>query len=515
MYTSRADVMSTSRSPAPDAPAAGQFEPHASPRRVAQAHDAFLAFEARDEVWALEAHGHHYWHPIRYDVFGMVLQALGLMSDGRQGSGIGSVRDYVNVDPRRWLESARRASWRDVGPADLLVLNHPRQVRSGERWVCPYTDPLLAALPYRRWVLQDTHQGLHHHPVDTPGVKYFKAALNVRRLAVALRHGWRGSLLGRGERDRVRALIQELAQSFGIVVSARAVLNRIEWSLCTTMACQELFNRLLDRVRPRVVLEVVHYSYRCFPMTALARARNVPVVEIQHGTLGRTHLAYNLPRGRGREHFPDYLLTFSDFWRDTTPGLPLDASHAPAVGYAWLEDHLARARAGAPSRHAGPKVALFISQRSIGALLSRMAADLAHKVDPRAWRLRYKLHPGERDGWRERYPWLVDAPIEVVEDSTNIYDEFSRAHAQIGVYSTAVFEGIAFGLPTLIAACPGYETLAPLVDAGVATLCEDAQDLAQALHEAKPPAAELRERIWRSGARANFAAFLANLLPPR
>ena len=91
----------------------------------------------------------------------------------------------------------------------------------------------------------------------------------------------------------------------------------------------------------------------------------------------------------------------------------------------------------------------------------------------------YKLHPGEYDRWREAYPWLVDADIKVIDSSEPpLYELFARSSVQVGVASTAIYEGLTFDLETYIYDCQGWAVTKPLVADGAATLVASADELA-------------------------------------
>jgi hypothetical protein len=279
----------------------------------------------------------------------------------------------------------------------------------------------------------------------------------------------------------------------------------------STLALSGRYERLLDTIRPKAVMQVVHYSYRNMVMTPLAKARSIPVVELQHGLIGPTHMAYNMAPGRRPEGFPDYLLLFGSWWRENTPGLPLPEERTPAVGFARLEDVRSSHERGARQ---GPHVVLFVSQGAVGDKLSRIAAELAARLDPALFRVIYRLHPTEMATWRRRYPWLASAPLEVHDrPGESIYSLFTRAGSQVGVYSTALVEGLAFGLRTYLVTLPGHEDLEPLAARGLVGLVDDAGALGEALaSEVGPPSDRDLASIWKPGARGQFAAFLSELL---
>lgn len=464
---------------------------------------AFIEFEERMGLWELEAAGQRYWHQIRFHVYNEVLRSRGLVDQAQRSWRDRKLSDWLaNVRPRHWPHAVERSLWRDMDQADVLIINHPRHVREGEQWVCPYTQPLLAGFSPSYWVMEDVWQGIHNFPQPDFRLKYLEWQVLVAQAAFVLRHA--GAGLSPAERRSVLGWQGELSRTLGGAPSPERALGMVRGAVREVGALSHVYERLLDRARPRLVVMVVHYSYRCLPLTTLARERGIPVAELQHGTLGPGTPAYNLARHPAG--FPDYLLTWGDWWRDSTPSLPIDPSHAPAIGNAWLERHLARRTA--PKRGERPRV-LFVSQGTIGKSLSRMAVAL---VEAGSLDVRYKLHPGEYLGWRERYPWLVGSSIEVIDTPSNIYDEFIRADVAVGVYSTAMYEAVAFGLPVVLAELYGLEHMQGLLDLGCAQTVADVDALGRAIRDAQPPSPAQRERLWKPNPVDNFRRFVASMI---
>jgi hypothetical protein len=289
-------------------------------------------------------------------VFNLVRQSLGLMDRPQRSWRHRPVSSWLaNVRPSHWGPAVQRSTWRWLEPADLLVINHPRLVRRGDLWVCPYTYPLMRGLRTSHWVIEDVQQGIHPHPQPGFRLKYLEWQFLLAQLGYLARHGSGRGRLNAKERDGVRAWCAELKETFGGGPSEERALGMTRAAVRELVAFKGLYGRLLDRVKPKLIVLVVNYSYRCVPMTRMARERGIPVAELQHGVMGQAVLPYNFAAGRRPDTFPNYLLTFGDWWRDQTPRLPLARSQAPAIGYAWLEDHPARRRAsGHRDRPSGP-----------------------------------------------------------------------------------------------------------------------------------------------------------------
>lgn len=481
---------------------------------IQAAHDAFIAHEEEHDLWSLTAYGRPYWHLVRYEVFGWLLRALGLQGRRHGGFADKPLRERLAIHPRRWPSTVRRSHWRDLRPVDLLVLPHPRHVPQDGAWVCPYTGPLVAGLPHSRFVVKDLYEGRHQHPIAGDDVRYLEWARRAAELGFLARDAWRGGWLGRADRARVDAWVASHERAFAVPLDHGRAFAFVRKAVRNAVTLEAVYQRLLDRTRPRAVLLAVHYSHRNLVMTSVARRRGIPVVEVQHGVIGSSHLAYNMAPGRRPAAFPDYLATFGDFWRDTTPGLPLPPERARAIGFAWLEHERLRATPDAPDPER--ETVLFVSQGTVASALADAAVDLARRLDPRRWRIRFKHHPSDLSGWRARYPQLAASSVEVIERPLGIYDAFAAADAQVGVYSTALYEGLAFGLRTCVLRVPGHEYLLPLVDDGTVALCADASDLAAALEAPKDASPPGLASVWQSDAVARFRAFAEELIgPPR
>ena len=68
--------------------------------------------------------------------------------------------------------------------------------------------------------------------------------------------------------------------------------------------------------------------------------------------------------------------------------------------------------------------------------------------------------------------------MEVVDSGEkDLYDYFAEADLQVGVYSTSVYEGLGFRIPTCIYYLEGSCALQKLCDLGMAGLVKTPEDL--------------------------------------
>jgi hypothetical protein len=206
----------------------------------------------------------------------------------------------------------------------------------------------------------------------------------------------------------------------------------------------------------------------------------IPVVELQHGVINKYHLGYSFPgTSRIKRTFPDYLFVFGDFWKQVAE-YPIEKERIFSVGYPYLESEIKKYPAVKKQNQI-----LFISQGTIGREMSRFACELSERENF-PYSIAYKLHPGEYSRWRSEYPWLVKPKVRVVDnDEFPLYRLFAESKIQIGVHSTAIFEGLKYGLRTFLLDLPGVEYMDYLIEKHVATMVTSVDDLIEKLQKGK------------------------------
>jgi hypothetical protein len=201
----------------------------------------------------------------------------------------------------------------------------------------------------------------------------------------------------------------------------------------------------------------------------------VPVVELQHGIVDPYNYGYSYPGRVSKATFPDYLFTFGEFWGEQA-ALPIPDDHVRPVGYPHLERSVEQHADLEPRDRV-----VVVSTGEVGHRLSRLAVALAGAPNCDC-PVVFKPHPGEADRWREEYPWLVDAPVDVIgEDGPSLHRLFAQSSAQVGVYSTALYEGVRFGLETYLVDVPWMPSPTGLADHEAVVTVDSADDLVASL----------------------------------
>ncbi|TCO16529.1 hypothetical protein EV652_12022 [Kribbella steppae] len=320
-----------------------------------------------------------------------------------------------------------------LGSYDALVVPHPRKPGGVEI----YTDELRTILGDRALILDS---GINGTPL--PGSRnldfFTSAAGAVHRRQV-------------GDRG-ISTALRELT---GVSVPVGSLLAR---EVAKHQRLRALYRRLLRKHRIETVYVVVAYFHQ--HIVGAARDLGIRVVELQHGAISQFHLGYSYPGRPAVADQPDELWCFGSYWTDVAD-LPAGMTTS-VIG----TSHLPRAA------QKDPRLAVFLSQGTIGAELLHVAESVA-KVDP-SLDVVFRLHPSERAS-----DYTIPAGVRLSTDGSTL-DLLASATYQVGVSTTALFEGMALGCRTAVANLPGHEYLARPITRGHALLMTSPNQLTSA-----------------------------------
>jgi hypothetical protein len=232
------------------------------------------------------------------------------------------------------------------------------------------------------------------------------------------------------------------------------------------LAAFETYRRLLLKRRPSEVFCVGAYGGLA-PLVAAGRHLDIRVTEAQHGMVDRYHLGYSYPvrpKSGSLDYLPDRLLAWKGDW-NPLPDLPCEIERVTSRHW----DGLRRDGALAAKR---PGLMIVLSQPVIGGRLAQALLERSSKL--RRFEIVVKLHPAEiRDPkLRSVFEPLSRQENVRIGENDDLYDLLARAEYQVGVYSTALFEGVELGCRTLLVPLPGIEHMAQVLARGNAELLD-------------------------------------------
>lgn len=423
--------------------------------------ERFLEFENQDFIWEIQVSGVNIWRWLRQRIFSNLRDTI-TETEGSTASGVpygGYLMNTPSFIGSMIFHNPLRAD-----SSDILVHGNSRRELVTDEWWDPQWDAIADRIDASRVYMESDYNFKHRQPAKTPTVYHAEVFEYVSDLQRKL------SLidieLSDEEKSRLETIEHELEDTFDVQLS---FVKHSERLLKKRKSLRPLYKRLLKQVEPEVIIVVASPGKLIF--IEACKEFGAEVAELQHGNIDKNHLGYHFPKGRSSHVFPDHLLLFVDYWKEAAE-FPIQDVNLHSVGYPYLEQKSKMITVPTQNH----KI-LFVSQHTIGHLLSKFAVGLSEQL-PNKYDIVYKLHPEEVSDWKEDYPWLKEKSI-LVEDGSgkSLYEHFAESSIQVGVYSTAIYEGIYFGLDTYLVDLPHLSGLKSLVDLGYATIVDSPLEL--------------------------------------
>ncbi len=457
----------------------------------------FLHLEEKLHLFHAKVDGTRFWERLRFPVYRALLERRleGSRPQTKEMGGLRKLRRFVTsfFKLSRNILLAPRS---DV----LFVCSSRRLLEEDGLWWDIYTDPIIDGFKSPPLAVETHFSNIHYGPAKTPRLYY----LDFIEFLTFLKRSLRIAVVRftKEEIDLLREIRKGILRTFGVELDIESMTRRI---LEERRARLPIFVRMLKRVQPKVVVLAQGYAWE--DLIETCKSLGITSVELQHGMISPNDVAYSYSgENRTKETFADYLIVWGDHWKSITVW-PLREDHVVSAGFPYLDD-----KKNSYLETVKKKQILFISQETTGRVLSRFALELS-QVQDLDHEIVYKLHPRERYDWKQRYPWLIDSDVRVVEKKRAVlYDLFAESAAVVGVYSTAIIEGLAFGLPTYLVTAPGLEHMRTLLEAGVLEEVSSVEELLQHISTSEGAGLFRTDHFFKPNATVNITSFLIGLV---
>ncbi len=409
--------------------------------------DVLLHLELEYNLFDEQADGTYYWERVRHPVHKNILKKI--------------ERDKVKNHPKKQNRSSFEQHRELVSKAvtNIIVKNpffsersdiifygkgRRRQLDDGT-WYDMYLDPIAENI-------DDQYTFIEPKGGPPEAASENRRFLTFPRFLgdLAWKMGYRYKLPERSVtklHNFEQAIKNELDVSVDVVGEVERVLSKRRIRL-------PLFKRVVRRIDPDICFMTYGHS-RHSTFIEACHSHDVTVVDVQHCALDKNYWAYHYPGDRQRRIKSDYLFIWGEYWKEAVD-LPFNDSEIRIFGFPYYERQQKKY-----NNVTKKDQLLFISNRKSGQDLSNLAVDLVNvniNLD-----IVYKLHGEEFDTWRKEYPQLAtaadaDSLIVLDEVEGSLHRLLAESRAQVGITSTAIFEGIGFDLPTFILDVPrAYE----------------------------------------------------------
>lgn len=444
----------------------------------------FMQFEIEMQLFEQQIAGINYWHLIRSDIYREIAKEKNDIKKKQYVDKKAEVKlGIIKKRAKQIMNLALKNPLFFLEKKDVLIFNHPRRVLDENVYKCLYTYDLIDKMNCDYYVYEIPYDGLHFSSVHEDKLKYTDLVDRVYWFEKNRYRILNKSMLSKKDDKSVIELVDNVNRNFNVNLDIDEWKNTINNRLLFYKIAYKIYSKILEKIQPKVIIQVVSYEETKYVINKIASERNIPTIELQHGTMGKYHIAYNFSGKMEIETFPDYVFTFGDYWKEVTR-LPIPDSQIISVGWPFYEKKMKEY--DDEQKNKNKKTILFISQGTIGKELSQFALKMLKKLDATLYQIIYKLHPGEYDSWKTDYPYLLDSKIKVIDNNNHdMHHYFNQVDIQIGVYSTAIFEGLGYNLDTYIVNLYGHEYMEDLYKKNYVTLVNSVDETIQHLSNKK------------------------------
>ena len=405
--------------------------------------EKFLHFEHENSLFDLEIHHLKFWQFIRTRIFSYILMEKGIFNKSEQEE-FGFMPKLYYKALNFYISSLLKKTFFKFKKKDILFFCSSRRIQTDNNYQDQYLDPIIESCKMSYLALETYNKLGHLKPPRTQNLFY----LDYIEFPSRFVNYFKKMKLNEIETGVIKTLQYNLNKTFNLKYSS--LYSEINRFFLRYKYIYPRLKQLITRTNPKVIVEIC--SYEIFRQIAniIAKEKNIPTIEFQHGTMGRYHIAYNFIKKLYIKSFPDYIFVWGNYWKDNTH-FPINDKNVIITGFPYFENQLSIRKDIKKE-----KAILFISQGTIGEKLAEVAFELADKMIN--YQVIFKLHPSEVS-LANRYNLLKNKKnILVLQDpKILLYDLFAKCEYQVGVYSTALIEGLGFGLKTIMVKLQGWK----------------------------------------------------------
>lgn len=421
-------------------------------------------FESENHLFDYKIHGINVWELVRLNVFDELSREFKIY--GQAHSSVDSLYEKLKKSYLLFWNSIVKNPFLGKHKTDYLVYDHPRKVQINGSFIDIYTYYFINESNKKIDVIESPHLLTHFSTSrDRKNYRDHEILMSfIRKKLFPIK-------LTDKEKEKIKKI--DILFKKWFETSNIDIYSIIVKKINVFKQQYNYHKKLIKKRQPQSVYIVVFYGKHS--IIAAAKDLGVKVIEFQHGVINDYHFAYNFGvPNRKFKYFPDKILTFGEYWAKTKR-FP-NQIDIEVYGFPHLNNQLKKYKEIMKKE----RQILFISQGTIGKQLSKYAKNIAELMPQ--YNFKYKLHPGEYDRWTKEYPDLIKATkldnFEVIDNNNeDLYKLLAESDFQIGVYSTALFEGLTLKCKTILIDLPGVEYMKDLVEKKIVAFAQNEQQI--------------------------------------
>lgn len=411
-----------------------------------------------------------WWDMLRYKLFKDILVELGLRDKKIKQKKLSVKKSLakktltiVNIF-KNFLNFFLSKSPLWIRRKSNIILGHPRRKLDSGLYVDPYSDPFidLFSSTINFSVIERPDFNGHLSPAKTKNLFYSDSLYNLASIISKFRR----FEFNKREFQIISHLEKSLYDEFSCKIDINKRVKNIvqKWLGMFPIMCW-----FFKFKKPKLLFIIVSSGQEA--IISAAKSLGIVTLELQHGTPARGKLNYDYSSGITKKTFPDFFLSFGDYWPSDCK-LPLANEKLVPFGNIYLNNKIFQ------YSHVKKEDRLVIvSQSDLTQELSKFAIEI-RKLFFGKLTVEYKPHPYEFNGPEPEYfQHLKNSGVIISDKNADIYEIFARSRWQVGVFSTALYEGLYFGVACFVLKISGSEHMKKLIELDLAKLVSHPKDI--------------------------------------
>lgn len=478
--------------------------------------DSFLQYEKEHKLYDKEIFGFKYWEYVRFVIYTEVKIKTEQLSE------LLAVQNLTWKNYRFNLKELNKyLGLSKIKKCDLLFISHPRRINQNGKYENIYTDEVEKYLSNKYTCLTFEEPCWNSYVSSNMGHLFPTTTKNIRYTDILeLSYLFKKHIYKFFNKNKIKLIEKEVIEILQALnkqynVDIMYLKDRIVNSIIYGLLMKQEYLKILKKLVPRAVL--INYWPTDFKtlIMDICNDLKIPTVELQHGTITFDdpieHKCYD---NNICKNVSDYFFSFGKVHTDINY-LTTKTANLKEVGYPFLEKKVKEKYKLPVGLKKNKKYILIISQTIIGEEMSEFASKLADLLmENDEYSIIFKFHPNEVD---RNYPNLEKKNIiQIKQKGEEIYKYQKFSYLQVGVYSTAIYEGIAFGIPTFIlrgkSGSEESEKLLSYMKKGVYFINDEKELYNSIQDKLNCPLKSDINKLWKQNSLKNIEQELENLL---
>lgn len=429
--------------------------------------NSFISMERDLKLYDWEPDNIPVWELIRFPIF-LEIESLKVEGTARPREKISKIKLIKSL-----LKSIMSKNPFKAGQIDYFLLNHPRKKYVDKEYIDIYSDFLFHELSNLS-AFESYFSGGTPHFISKASERifYLDQIQILGRLSQSFSNFIR---LSNYDIEKCKEISQSIRINFDVDFTSQYFITYIQKTIIKWKTLLPIAQRLIKKLSPKIGIEVVGHLFINQMFTYLLKKEKIPVIELQHGSVGPYHIGYNSDC-QAFKTYPDYFFSWGRIWTDETR-LPLAKDKVCEVGFPYMDNMLQTIN----KCEKNDNEILYISQYREDLL--EFAVSSARHLEN--YQITYKAHPAEYNTIEEKLS-AIDLPSNfklINHDKENLYEIMGRCKYVVGIFSTALLEALNFCDRVIIVKFYGWEAFSSYIKENLLLSVESLEDLFQLIRK--------------------------------